>query len=176
MSSRRARTYWRSGFVAAAILAAGALSGSPAIAEMAQSMRVASLDLPVVGEYTSQGPAKKIVARVDLSDQRMHVYVGETLAYVFPVSTGRKGYGTPAGRYQVQWIHPKWRSRKYNMAPMPWSVFFHGGYAVHGTTEIRRLGRPASHGCVRLDPKNAKIFYQLVQASGREYTLISVVR
>jgi lipoprotein-anchoring transpeptidase ErfK/SrfK len=176
MSSRRARTYRRGSFMAAVVLAAGALSGSPAVAEMAQSMRVASLDLPAVGEYTSQGPAKKIVVRVDLSDQKMHVYVGEKLEYVFPVSTGRKGYGTPAGRYQVQWIHPKWRSRKYQMAPMPWSVFFHGGYAVHGTTDLRRLGRPASHGCVRLDPKNAKALYKLVEASGREYTLISIVR
>jgi lipoprotein-anchoring transpeptidase ErfK/SrfK len=59
---------------------------------------------------------------------------------------------------------------------MPWSVFFHGGYAVHGTTDLRRLGRPASHGCVRLDPKNAKVFYKLVDASGRENTLISIVR
>jgi L,D-transpeptidase-like protein len=177
MSSRRARIYWRGGFAAAVFLAASAFSGLSARAELAASMRVASLDLPeFVTEYTSQGPAKQIVARVDLSDQRMHIYVGEKLAYVFPVSTGRKGYGTPAGRYKVEWIHPKWRSRKYHMAPMPWSVFFHGGYAVHGTTEVRRLGRPASHGCVRLDPKNAKIFYQLVQASGREYTLISIVR
>ena len=176
MSSQRARTYWRGSFAAAAILAVGALSGAPAKAEMAGPMRMASLDIPGVTDNTSEAPGQQVVARIDLSDQKMHVYVGEKLAHVFPVSTGRKGYGTPSGRYQVQWIHPKWRSRKYNMAPMPWSVFFHGGYAVHGTTEIRRLGRPASHGCVRLDPKNAKVFYRLVEASGRENTLISVVR
>ena len=59
---------------------------------------------------------------------------------------------------------------------MPWSVFFHGGYAVHGTTAVRRLGRPASHGCVRLHPANAKIFYKLVQQNGKENTLVSIVR
>ena len=108
---------------------------------------------------TSEAPGAQVVARIDLSDQKMHIYVGEKLAHVFPVSTGPQRLrhaGRPlSGRVDA----PKWRSRKYQMAPMPWSVFFHGGYAVHGTTDLRRLGRPASHGCVRLDPKNAKIFY-----------------
>jgi lipoprotein-anchoring transpeptidase ErfK/SrfK len=176
MSSRRARSFLRGGLLAAAVFAAVALSGLSAHAELAGPMRMASLDLPGVTENTSEAPGAQVVARIDLSDQKMHIYVGEKLAHVFPVSTGRKGYGTPAGRYQVEWMHPKGRSRKYQMAPMPWSVFFHGGYAVHGTTDLRRLGRPASHGCVRLDPKNAKVFYKLVDASGRENTLISIVR
>ena len=59
---------------------------------------------------------------------------------------------------------------------MPWSVFFHGGYAIHGTTDIRHLGRVASHGCIRLHPDNAKLFFRLVQANGRDNTVITVVR
>jgi len=59
---------------------------------------------------------------------------------------------------------------------MPWSVFFYKGYAIHGTTEIKRLGRPASHGCVRLHPDNAKVFFELVKSKGLDSTLISVVR
>ena len=59
---------------------------------------------------------------------------------------------------------------------MPWAVFFNGGYAVHGTTDVRNLGRPASHGCIRLHPDNAKTFFRMVQSSGKESTLISVVR
>ncbi len=117
-----------------------------------------------------------VVARIDLSDQTMTVYVDEKLAYVFKVSTGRRGYGTPTGQWKAKWLSPRHRSKKYHNAPMPWSVFFHGGYAVHGTTEVRRIGRPASHGCVRLRPANAKIFYKLVQANGKENTLVSVVR
>jgi lipoprotein-anchoring transpeptidase ErfK/SrfK len=70
----------------------------------------------------------------------------------------------------------KWRSRKYNNAPMPWSVFFYRGYAIHGTTDIRRLGQVASHGCVRLHPDNARTFYRLVEAYGKKATLVSVVR
>jgi lipoprotein-anchoring transpeptidase ErfK/SrfK len=69
-----------------------------------------------------------------------------------------------------------WRSRKYNNAPMPWAIFFHGGYAIHGTTDLRNLGRPASHGCVRLHPANAKAFFALVQKSGKDNTTISIVR
>jgi lipoprotein-anchoring transpeptidase ErfK/SrfK len=176
MSSRRARIFLRDGLVAVAFFSAAALANMPAGAEMAEPMRMASLDLPGVADNTAEAPGPQVVARIDLSDQTMHVYIGEKLTHVFPISSGRKGYGTPVGRYQATWIHPKWRSRKYNMAPMPWSVFFHGGYAVHGTNELRRLGRPASHGCVRLDPKNAKTFYKLVDASGLENTLISIVR
>jgi len=166
----------RDGLRAVAFLSAAALANVPAKAEMAEPMRVASLELPSVAYNTAETPGPQVVARIDLSDQTMHIYVGEKLTHIFPVSSGRKGYGTPIGRYQAQWIHPKWRSRKYNLAPMPWSVFFHGGYAVHGTTEVRRLGRPASHGCVRLDPKDAKVFYKLVDASGLQNTLISIVR
>ncbi|MBZ0227761.1 MAG: L,D-transpeptidase [Bauldia sp.] len=139
-------------------------------------MRVASIEPVALTENTTEAPGIPVTARIDLSDQTMTIYVGEKLEYVFKVSTGRKGYGTPTGRWNAAWLSPRHRSRKYNNAPMPWSVFFHGGYAVHGTTDIRRLGRPASHGCVRLHPDNAKTFFSLVQKSGKENTLISIVR
>lgn len=162
--------------LAAAALVAVAMTWSSAHAELAAAMRMASVDLPAVTANASEAPGEQIIARIDISNQKMMVYVGEKLAHEFTVSTGREGYDTPTGRFQVQWIHPTWRSRTYDMAPMPWSVFFHGGYAVHGTTDIRRLGRPASHGCVRLDPKDAKTFYKLVDRRGLENTLVSIVR
>jgi hypothetical protein len=142
-------------------------SASTAIAEPVPAAAVAEPEAP---------PKKTVVARVDLSDQTMTVYVDERLAYTFKVSTGRRGYGTPTGRWNAAWLSPRHRSRKYNNAPMPWSVFFHDGYAVHGTTDLRRLGRPASHGCVRLHPDNAKIFYSLVKENGKQNTLVSIVR
>ena len=49
------------------------------------------------------------------------------------------------------------------MAPMPYSIFFNEGYAIHGSYEISHLGRPASHGCIRLHPKNAAVLFALVQ-------------
>ncbi len=151
--------------IGAALFAASSAGAAPA-------PRMAPLAAPAAEETTPP----TIVARIDLSDQTMNVYVAEHLTYTFKVSTARRGYITPVGRYQALWLSPKHRSRKYDNAPMPWSVFFHGGYAVHGTTDIRRLGKPASHGCVRLHPDNAKTFFSLVKEAGLEATLITVVK
>jgi lipoprotein-anchoring transpeptidase ErfK/SrfK len=169
---------------AAVALAAGLLLGlaSVANAEPRAPVENASLVLPAsiaVEEPSAapqEPPAPVLVARIDLSDQTMTIYVDERLFYVFKVSTARKGYVTPVGQYQAEWLSPHHRSRKYDNAPMPWSVFFHNGWAIHGTTEVRRLGTPASHGCIRLHPDNAKIFFQLVKNLGMENTLIAVVQ
>ena len=107
-----------------------------------------------------------VVAQINNSSQRMHVYVDGALAYSWPVSTARRGYRTPAGSYRVQRMARMWYSRKYHMSPMPHSLFFRGGYAIHGTYSVRQLGRPASHGCVRLHPANARTLYGLVQSYG----------
>ncbi|MEZ5839346.1 MAG: L,D-transpeptidase [Hyphomicrobiales bacterium] len=118
----------------------------------------------------------EVVVRIDLSDQLMTVYVDNVLTHEWPVSTARRGYRTPVGTYKPIRLERYWRSRKYDNAPMPFSVFFHGGYAIHGTTAIRQLGRPASHGCVRLHPDNAKVLFETIAARGKAATVISVVR
>ncbi len=119
--------------------------------------------------------ASTIVARIDLSEQRMHVYINGAQRYVWPVSTARRGYVTPVGTYRPQRLEVMWYSRKYHMSPMPHSIFFRGGYAIHGTYSTKYLGRPASHGCVRLHPSNAATLYSLVRAS-RGSTQIIVTR
>ena len=91
------------------------------------------------------------------------------------VSTAGKGYHTPRGSYSVQRMAKEYYSQKYDMAPMPYSVFFNGGYAVHGSNHIKSLGRPASHGCVRLSPGDAEDFYELVQEYGQRSTRITIV-
>ena len=83
--------------------------------------------------------------------------------YQWPVSTARKGYYTPTGTfhpYSLQLMH---YSKKYDNAPMPHSIFFSGGYAIHATPHTGNLGRPASHGCVRLSPSNAATLYSIVK-------------
>lgn len=126
---------------------------------------------------TNPAAAKsRVVAKIDISSQRMDVYVGGKRQYSFPVSTARRGYHTPKGTYVPQRMHKMWYSRKYHMSPMPHSIFFKGGYAIHGTNDIRRLGRPASHGCVRLHPRHAKQLYSLVKAYGARNTRIVVQR
>ena len=83
--------------------------------------------------------------------------------YQWPVSTARKGYYTPTGTfspYSLQLMH---YSKKYDNAPMPHSIFFSGGYAIHATPHIGNLGRPASHGCVRLHPDHASALYGIIK-------------
>lgn len=120
--------------------------------------------------------ANKIVARVSISEQRMHVIIDGRTTYVWKVSTAGRGYVTPKGSFKPTRMHEMWYSRKYDNAPMPHSVFFNGGYAVHATNQISRLGRPASHGCVRLHPENAADFYELVEAFGPSNTSIQIVK
>ena len=104
-----------------------------------------------------------IVVTVDKTAQRLSVAVDGFPRYEWPVSTARWGYRTPNGSYRPQWLARKWFSRKYDWSPMPYSIFFDGGYAIHGSYEISHLGRPASHGCIRLHPDNAAILFALVQ-------------
>ena len=96
-----------------------------------------------------------IVVTVDKSAQRLSVTVDGAPRYQWPVSTARMGYRTPNGSYKPQRLERKWFSRKYDWSPMPYSIFFNEGYAIHGSYEISHLGRPASHGCIRLLPANA---------------------
>lgn len=96
------------------------------------------------------------------------------LKYRWRVSTARRGYITPAGSYTAKWLSRDHRSKKYDNAPMPYAVFFNGGYAVHGTYELRQLGRPASHGCVRLEPRNAATFFAMTRDVGLDNTHIVV--
>jgi len=104
-----------------------------------------------------------IVITVDKTTQRLSVAVDGLSRYDFPVSTARIGYRTPNGTYRPERLAVKWFSRKYDWSPMPHSIFFHGGYAIHGSYEVSRLGSPASHGCIRLHPDNATTLYNLVK-------------
>lgn len=105
-----------------------------------------------------------IVVTVDKTAQRLTVDVDGAQRYHWPVSTARWGYSTPNGSYRPQRLARKWFSRKYDWSPMPYSIFFDEGYAIHGSYEVSHLGRPASHGCIRLRPENAAILFALVQA------------
>jgi lipoprotein-anchoring transpeptidase ErfK/SrfK len=102
---------------------------------------------------------------IDLTAQHMNVesFCGR---YTWPVSTARSGYSTPQGSYAPTGMQRMHYSRKYHMSPMPYSIFFKGGYAIHGSYDTRSLGRPASHGCVRLDPAHAAFLFKMVEDEG----------
>ncbi len=126
--------------------------------------------------FASPVLAASVEAKIDLSQQRMKVYRNGRLQYTWKISSGRRGYTTPTGSYRPTRMHRKYYSKKYNNAPMPHSIFFRGGYAVHGTGSIKRLGRVASHGCVRLHPDNARRLYNLVQSVGPRNARIKITR
>jgi lipoprotein-anchoring transpeptidase ErfK/SrfK len=123
----------------------------------------------------AMAPARAdVMVRIDKSSQRMSVSVDGAPRYSWPVSTGRSGYGTPSGVFHPQMMARRWFSKRYYNSPMPHSIFFYYGFAIHGTYDIHRLGGPASHGCVRLDPSHAATLYALVERNGRGSTRIVI--
>lgn len=114
-----------------------------------------------------------VVVHIDKSSQRMAVSVDGAMRYSWPVSTGRSGYGTPSGVFYPQAMARRHFSRRYYNSPMPHSIFYYG-FAIHGTTDIYRLGGPASHGCVRLHPSHAAALYALVERNGPRNTRIEI--
>src|SRR6266478_2467658 len=111
---------------------------------------------------------------VDKATQRMLVIQNGYMRFIWPISTGRDETATPSGVYTPQRLERNWFSTAYYNSPMPYSIFFHKGYAIHGSYAINRLGGPASHGCVRLHPHHAAQLFALVQEEGRDKTTIEV--
>jgi lipoprotein-anchoring transpeptidase ErfK/SrfK len=120
--------------------------------------------------------AATIVAKVDISTQTMTVLHGGKVKYRWKVSTARAGKVTPSGSWSAKWLSKNHRSSRYNNAPMPYSIFYNGNYAVHGTDQISRLGRPASSGCIRLHPENARVLFEMTRREGLKNTRIVVQR
>jgi hypothetical protein len=109
---------------------------------------------------------------IDLSSQTMTVHSGSGETYVWPISSGRSGYPTPRGVFHPRALYRMAYSPKYDDAPMPHSIVFHGQYAIHGTLAVADLGRPASHGCVRLSPGNAAGLFVMVQRQGAAIRIV----
>ena len=118
----------------------------------------------------------RVLARVSISEQLVRVYHEGRHLFTWPVSTAKQGKITPPGTFTPEFLSRNHRSRRYNNAPMPFAIFYDGNYAIHGTDQIKRLGKPASHGCVRLDTGNAKILFEMVKAEGMENTRVVIVQ
>jgi lipoprotein-anchoring transpeptidase ErfK/SrfK len=117
--------------------------------------------------------AAKILVVIDKPTQKMKVFVDSVERYSWEVSTGLRGYDTPSGEYTARSMNEIWYSKQWDDAPMPHAIFFtKKGHAVHGTNETKNLGKPASHGCVRLAPENARTLFALVKEKGLENTEI----
>ena len=107
-----------------------------------------------------------VVAKVDVSEQKMRVYSNGKHLYTWSVSTARKGKWTPRGTWSAKHLSRHHKSSLYNNAPMPYSIFYSGNFAIHGTNNISRLGSPASAGCVRLHPEHAAVLFNMTRNVG----------
>ncbi|MEA1833066.1 L,D-transpeptidase [Methylobacterium durans] len=123
----------------------------------------------------SSGASAELLIRIDKASQRMAVSVNGQERHTWPVSTGAAGYDTPSGTFRPSRLSRHHFSREWDNAPMPFAIFFTvEGHAIHGTNQGRRLGHPASHGCVRLAPRNAGLLFALVRAEGLQSTQVVV--
>jgi lipoprotein-anchoring transpeptidase ErfK/SrfK len=119
--------------------------------------------------------AAEIVAKVDLSQQRMQVFIQGKRKYVWRVSTGKKGWQTPTGNFQPYKTYRNYYEKRWK-SNLPYLVMINSskGIGIHGTHQSGRLGRPASHGCIRLSVGNAAKFYSLVQKHGLYNSRVTV--
>jgi lipoprotein-anchoring transpeptidase ErfK/SrfK len=119
--------------------------------------------------------AASVLVSVDKATQRMTVSVDGKPRYTWPVSTGMSGHATPAGSFRAFRMEEEHFSQEWDDAPMPHSIFFtSAGHAIHGSLATKRLGTPASHGCVRIAPANAAKLFALVRAEGLTSTKVVV--
>jgi hypothetical protein len=117
--------------------------------------------------------APTIVINIDKTKQRMTVLLDGVQRYDWPVSTGKAGYSTPSGSYIPIFMNKVWYSKEWDNAPMPHSIFYmKDGHAIHGSYDVKHLGKAASHGCVRLSPQNATTLYTLVEKTGLKNTQV----
>gem|GEM_PF-997410 len=117
--------------------------------------------------------AGSVLVDIDKTNQQMTVSLNGVPKYQWRVSTGRAGYSTPSGTFTATSMNKIWYSKQWENAPMPHSIFFiRDGHAIHGSYDIKNLGKPVSHGCVRISPENAATLYKLVEANGLENTQV----
>ena len=116
-----------------------------------------------------------VLVNIDKTNQKMTVFVDGVETYDWPVSTGRPEYSTPSGTFTATSMNEIWYSKEWDNAPMPHAIFFiKDGHAIHGSFDVKNLGKPVSHGCVRISPKNAATLYALVKKNGLENTQVVV--
>ncbi|MCZ6806245.1 MAG: L,D-transpeptidase, partial [Deltaproteobacteria bacterium] len=103
---------------------------------------------------------------VDLSDQTLVAYEDDKPVYATVVSSGKEGYEPPTGTFQVQqkYISTTMNATDpidgfYEVEEVPWTLYYHGGYALHGAYWHTDFGKVRSHGCTNIPPVDARWLY-----------------
>jgi hypothetical protein len=116
-----------------------------------------------------------ILINIDKSTQHMTVDVDGSQRYDWPVSTGRAGYDTPSGTFKPNRMDADHYSQEWDNAPMPHAIFIDlQGHAIHGFFDVKHLGLPVSHGCIRLSPDHAATLFDLVKKEGMANTKVAI--
>jgi hypothetical protein len=137
--------------------------------------RVVALIAAAMVSLVLAAPASaSLLITIDKSSQRMTVSLDGAEIFNWPVSTGAPGYDTPSGEFKPFRMEAEHFSREWDDAPMPHSIFFTmQGHAIHGSYH-KSIGQPASHGCVRLEPKNARTLFALVKQEHMSNTRVEL--
>ncbi|NEO68252.1 MAG: L,D-transpeptidase [Moorea sp. SIO3H5] len=95
---------------------------------------------------------------IDLTNQRLIAWEGRQPVYAIIVSTGKDSTPTHPGTFTIQSKRRKDRMRgaDYDLANVPYSMYYHRGYAIHGAYWHRKFGTPVSHGCVNVAVDHAE--------------------
>jgi lipoprotein-anchoring transpeptidase ErfK/SrfK len=98
---------------------------------------------------------------VDLSNQRLVAYEGDTPVYWVTVSTGLAGTPTVTGQYRIYVKYPAqtMSGPGYYLPDVPYVMYFYLGYGIHGTYWHNNFGQPMSHGCVNTPTPDAQWLY-----------------
>jgi lipoprotein-anchoring transpeptidase ErfK/SrfK len=139
-----------------------------------RSLRAVAAGAAVSGFAAAVPAQANISVHINISSQNMVVEVDDGYYATWKVSTGGRGYHTPRGSFKPYHLEKMHYSTLYENSPMPHSIFFRGDFAIHGTDHVKSLGRPVSHGCVRLSPANAAKLYRLGHAHGLRNTRIFI--
>jgi len=103
---------------------------------------------------------------VDLSEQTLVAYEDEAPVYATVISSGKEGYEPPTGTFQVQqkYISTTMNATDpidgfYEVEEVPWTLYYHRGYALHGAYWHTDFGKVRSHGCTNVAPVDARWLY-----------------
>ncbi|WP_017653510.1 L,D-transpeptidase [Fortiea contorta] len=152
--------YFRNIFVGMAlIVAASSVWSSPLTFDPKfATVKIAAANIN--GNVEPITPTRRI--EVDLSQQRLSAWEGDTLVYSYRISTGKRRTPTPIGRFRInsKYRINRMRGRGYDISDVPYAMYFYRGYAIHGAYWHNNFGTPVSHGCVNLRVKQARQLYK----------------
>lgn len=108
---------------------------------------------------------------VNLTDQTLTAWQGDVAVMHTYISSGRSPTPTVTGHFK---IGQKYSSQRmvgpgYDLPGVPWVMYFHGGYAIHGAYWHNNFGTPMSHGCVNMTPGESQILYNWAPAGTEVY-------